>query len=243
MQTGEVLLHDAGVCFSLVKPPSVKERLLGRLRGNPRPSSFWGLRHVSFHLPPGQTLGVLGRNGAGKTTLLRLIAGIFRPDEGTVEVGGRVSALLGLGMGFRPELSGLENVFLDGLLLGLSRRQIQEWLAEVVEFSELGEFIHQPVRTYSSGMRARLGFSVAVHVDPDVLLLDEILGVGDPAFRKKSAARLRQVILSRKTVILVSHNLGTLAELCEQALWLERGGVVALGPADDVLREYQARLG
>lgn len=198
------------------------------------------LKDVSFSVPEGTVLGIIGPNGAGKSTLLRLVAGIYRPTSGRIVVNGRVAALLNLGLGFHPELSGRENIVISGLASGLSRRELKRAFHEIVEFAELGEFIDAPVRTYSSGMYMRLAFSVAVHVDPDILLLDEVLAVGDAHFAQKSRARMEQFKEGGKTILLVTHDLATVENWCHQALWVDQGRVQALGAPKEVVARYRA---
>jgi len=201
---------------------------------------FWALKDVSFDLYHGETLGVIGRNGAGKSTLLRLLAGIIAPDKGTIAGNGQQPSLLSLQVGFVPHLSGRENAILSGMMLGMRRCEIEREMDEIISFSELDDFIDQPVRTYSVGMRARLGFAVSFRVDPDILLLDEILGVGDAEFRIKSTAAMREKICSDKTIVLVSHNDAVIQQLCDRAVWIENGVTRACGATKDVLREYRA---
>lgn len=198
------------------------------------------LRDVSFSVPKGTVLGIIGPNGAGKSTLLRLIAGIYRPTSGRIIVNGRVSALLNLGLGFHPELSGRENIIIGGLAMGLSKREIKRRMKEIIEFAELQDFIDAPVRTYSSGMYMRLAFSVAVNVDPDILLLDEVLAVGDAAFAEKCLVRMNEFKRHGKTILLVTHDLGVVQHWCHQAVLLVEGGVRAMGQPDEVVKLYQA---
>jgi len=188
-------------------------------------SKYMPLSDISFDLHRGETVGIIGRNGAGKSTLLRLIAGILEPDRGQIINHGARVSLLSLGVGFVPHLSGKQNAMLSGMLLGLRRQEIARRMEAIIEFSGLGHFINQPLHTYSSGMRARLGFSVAIQVDPDVLLIDEVLGVGDEEFRTKSTSEMKRLIKSDKTVVLVSHSLPTVKELCDRAVWIEEGSV------------------
>ena len=201
-------------------------------------SDFWALEDVSLELRAGETLGIVGRNGAGKSSLLRLLARIVRPDRGELVDHGYRIALLSLQVGFVPHLSGRENAILSGLLLGLTLREIEERMPSIVSFAELEDFIDEPIQTYSSGMRARLGFATAFHVDPDVLLIDEVLGVGDAAFVQKSKAVMRERIRSDRTVVLVSHSAGSVRDLCDRAVWIDRGKVAAEGAVDDVLDRY-----
>lgn len=203
---------------------------------------FWAVRDVSFEVPRGQTFGLIGRNGSGKSTLLKTIARIYQPDEGRVVLNGRVSSMLEVGSGFHPELSGRENIFLNGSILGLSRKQVAARFDEIVEFSGVEKFIDQPVKNYSSGMYVRLGFSVAVHTEPDILIVDEILSVGDGAFRQKSRQKFLEFTGQGRTVILVSHRLAQVRELCEQVAWLHDGRLRAVGPTADVVADYEATI-
>jgi ABC-type polysaccharide/polyol phosphate transport system ATPase subunit len=188
-------------------------------------------------------LAVLGRNGAGKSTLLRVLAGIVPPDSGSVRVNGRVSPLLELGAGFAPELTGMRNIFLYGALLGLSRREIKDQLESIIAFSEIGDFIDSPVKHYSSGMYVRLAFAVAAHLDPDVLLIDEVLAVGDAAFQTKCLARIDEFRQQGKTIVLVTHALTHVVEMCDRALLLHHGSMIEDGPPQQVLTAYNAVLG
>ena len=196
------------------------------------------LKNVTVSVPDGTVLGIIGTNGSGKSTLLRVLAGIYRPDAGRFSIRGRISALLSLGIGFHPDLTGRENVMIGGLSLGLSRGEVREAFDEIVEFGELQDFIEAPVRTYSSGMYARLAFSIAVHVEPDVLLLDEVLAVGDASFVKKSRARIDRFKEQGKTIVLVTHDLSTVRSWCHQVLWLNHGEVLALDEPAFVVRQY-----
>lgn len=201
--------------------------------------TFWGLSDVSFQLRAGETLGVIGGNGAGKSTLLRLIAGIIDQDRGEIcRAPGMRASLLALNAGFRPELPGKDNALLAGMLLGMSYAEINDRLPEIREFCGIGDFFDQPVAVYSTGMRARLGFAVAVYADPDVLLIDEVLGVGDQEFQDRSSKAMRQKINSNKTVVLVSHSMAAIRELCDTVLWIHKGKTVAIGSADHIISEY-----
>jgi ABC-type polysaccharide/polyol phosphate transport system ATPase subunit len=202
------------------------------------PARFWALEDVTFQLPVGEALGVIGDNGSGKSTLLLALAGILEPDRGRVATFGTTSALLTLGAGFEPMLSGRENVFLAGAFLGMSRREMRERYVEIVEFADLGPFIEVPVSKYSAGMRARLGFAIASSVEPDILLLDEVLSVGDMGFRAKSEERLEELLDRAKAIVIVSHSLEFIRKTCSRALWLEHGHVAAFGLTDDVAQAY-----
>jgi lipopolysaccharide transport system ATP-binding protein len=219
--------------------PALVKRLAGRARpGDLGAREFWALRDVGFEVTQGEAFGVIGPNGAGKSTLLKILSGILRPTEGEIAVRGRLSALIEVGAGFHPDLTGRENIFLSGSILGLSRADVRRKLDEIVAFSGLEEFLDTPVKRYSSGMYARLGFAVAAHVDPDVLLVDEILSVGDLTFQRRCLERMRVVIGRGATVLFVSHNLQLVAELCQRTALLERGLLRAIGPSDDVVRAY-----
>ncbi|MGR9107215.1 MAG: ABC transporter ATP-binding protein [Gammaproteobacteria bacterium] len=202
--------------------------------------TYTPLKEISFDLSRGETVGIVGRNGAGKTTLLRVIAGILEPDQGAIINHGARVSLLSLGVGFAPHLSGRQNAILSGMLLGLRKTEIVRKMDAIIDFSGLAEFIDQPLHTYSSGMRARLGFSVAIQVDPDVLLVDEVLGVGDEEFRIKSNREMKRLIRSDKTVVLVTHNLPTLRELCSRLIWIENGSIEQAGATHAVLQQYIA---
>jgi ABC-type polysaccharide/polyol phosphate transport system ATPase subunit len=201
------------------------------------------VKNVSFTVPHGTVLGVVGANGAGKSTLMRALGGILPPTEGRIEVEGRVSTLLALGVGFNRKLSGRDNVILGGLAAGLSRQQMERKYEEIVEFAELEEFMDMPMRTYSSGMFGRLAFSVAVNMEPDILLIDEALSVGDARFRRRSLRRMRQLCEQDRTVVLVSHALGTVKQLCDKAIWLDHGELKMWDDAEAVVDAYTDFLG
>jgi len=205
-------------------------------------SGFWALQKIDLRIRRGESVGVVGINGAGKSTLLQVIAGIYSPTIGSADVRGLVTALLGLNTGFNLELTGSDNIRLSGLLLGLSKDQINELAPEIVQFSELEDFINQPVRTYSSGMIARLGFAISTAVAPDVLLLDEVMGVGDGAFRERSTAKLSNLIEQARVVCLCSHNLSYLRQHCRRMVWLDGGKLVMDGPCDAVIGAYEEFL-
>ncbi len=202
---------------------------------------FWALQNVSFSVKRGEAFGIIGGNGAGKSTILKLLTGIMRPTTGTIHVAGRVSALIEVSAGFHQDLTGRENVYLNGAILGMTREEIRRRFDAIVAFSGLEEFIDTPVKRYSSGMFARLGFSVAAHVDPDILLVDEVLSVGDYLFQRKCIERMNAVIASGATVIFVSHNLRAVANLCQRSLLLERGQVRMIGPTEEVIKTYYSQ--
>jgi ABC-type polysaccharide/polyol phosphate transport system ATPase subunit len=203
---------------------------------------IWALRDVSLAIEPGEAVGVVGRNGSGKTTLLRLIAGIFKPTSGRVEVAGDVGSLLGLGAGFHPDFTGRENVYMNGAIHGLRRSYVRERIDEIVAFSELDDFFDVPVRTYSSGMYMRLGFAVATHLDPDILLLDEVFAVGDEAFQRKCFGKILELRERGRTIVFVSHAAPAVERVCERAILLRAGQVADDGPARDVITDYQKLL-
>ncbi len=204
---------------------------------------FWALRDVSFAVEHGETVGLIGPNGAGKSTVLKLISRIIEPSSGRIKVDGRVGALLELGAGFHPDLTGRENIFLNGSILGLNRREISQRLESIVEFAELSRFIDMPVRNYSSGMLMRLGFAVATSFQPDILLIDEVLAVGDQAFQAKCLQRIAQIRERGITILFVSHSLDMVRRLCDRAIWLDEGQVQAVGPVDEVVVSYLSQVG
>lgn len=221
-------------------PGSIHEIFLRGIRKLAPAEVFWGLREVDFLAARGKTIGVIGRNGAGKSTLLRLIAGVGRPDEGTIEVKGRISALLNLGAGFHAELTGRENLWINGVIGGLTRKEVASRFDAIVAFSELEDFIDTPLRAYSSGMQMRLAFSIAIHCEPEILLLDEILAVGDLAFQRKCRDKIMQLKDGGASIILVSHDADVVAKFCQEALWLRAGKVAAWGPSAEVTQRYLA---
>ncbi|HEX6387562.1 MAG TPA: ABC transporter ATP-binding protein, partial [Anaerolineae bacterium] len=223
-------------------PNSFIEAFVRGLRWLRPAERFWALRDVSFAIPAGRMVGVIGNNGAGKSTLLRLIGGVGRPDVGYVRTHGRIGALLELGAGFHPDLTGRENVFVSGVISGLTRREVQERFHDIVAFAELEAFIENPLRTYSSGMQMRLAFAVAAHIEPDILLIDEVLAVGDVAFQRKCLDRIAQFKAQGCTVVLVSHEATLVRELCDEVLWLQKGQLVAQGAAEVVVSQYLAEM-
>jgi lipopolysaccharide transport system ATP-binding protein len=219
--------------------PSAARNLFRRRRpAGLRDQEFWALKDVSFRVAKGEALGIIGPNGAGKSTALKLLSGILRPDRGAIEVSGRLSALIEIGAGFHPDLTGRENIYLNGAILGMTRKEMDRKLEEIVAFSELKDFLDTPVKRYSSGMYARLGFSVAAHVDPDILLVDEVLSVGDWAFQRKCLERMESFVKKGITIIFISHNLQAVMNLCPRALLLRGGSVIDIGPTGRVIRRY-----
>lgn len=209
------------------------------LRGRrARYEEFWAVKDVSFEIPVGATFGIIGSNGSGKSTLLKCLAGILIPDKGSITHHGKVVALLELGAGFHPDLSGRENIYLNGAILGMTRTEIEDKFNEIVEFSGLGDFIDTPVKNYSSGMVVRLGFAIAINVDPEILIIDEVLAVGDASFQLKCLEKIDEFRRLGKTVVLVSHGLDQIVKLCSTVIWIEKGDVKLIGPALDVVNEY-----
>jgi ABC-type polysaccharide/polyol phosphate transport system ATPase subunit len=234
---------DLGVRYDLRFTTKTKlSRSLGQMLGRSSHEQFWALRHVSLRLLHGESLAVIGPNGAGKSTLLQVLAGIIRPSEGSVEVHGHVSGLLTLGAGFDKELSGRDNILLGGAFLGLDDAVTRDLLPSIVEYAELGEFIDAPLKTYSSGMRARLGFAIATSINPDILLLDEVLATGDAAFRAKSKARVIDIVKAAKAVVLVTHDMAWVTEYCNRALLIEKGQLIMEGDPAEVVAVHQAHM-
>ena len=214
-------------------------RSVGRRSVGRRSDEFWALLDVSFKVARGETLGIIGHNGAGKSTILKLLSGVTAPTSGEIRIWGRLSALIEVGSGFHPELTGRENIFLSGSILGMRRREIADKLERIIDFAGVRDFIDTPVKHYSSGMFVRLGFSIAAHLEPDILLLDEVLAVGDAAFQAKCLDRIHELHRHGRTIIFISHDLGAVERLCDRALLLRRGQIVADGPASDVIATYQ----
>jgi len=225
------------------RPGTIQEAVAKGLRRMRTVERFWGLREVSFTVGAGKAVGIIGSNGSGKSTLLRLIGGVGRPDTGQIDVHGTIGALLDLGAGFHPDLTGRENALLAGILNGLTRRQVLERLDSIVAFAEVEKALDNPIRTYSSGMQMRLAFSVAVHTEPEILLIDEVLSVGDIAFQKKCMDRIAQFRAAGCSILLVSHEASVVQDLCDEAIWLSSGRLMAQGGAADVVRQYVAHMG
>jgi ABC-type polysaccharide/polyol phosphate transport system ATPase subunit len=241
VRNGEIRVRDAGVCYRLYreKVSTLKEAVVNRFRHLRSAEMFWAVRHVSLEIEPGEAIALVGHNGSGKSTLLKTIAGVLMPDEGDVLVQGRISPMIELGAGFDPELSGRDNVFLNGALLGFSRKQMEGKFDRIVAFSELGDFIDMPIKNYSSGMYARLGFAIAQDVEPDILIVDEVLAVGDERFQEKCKARIRDFRSAGITFCFVSHNYEGARELCPRAAVLHHGRLAFDGPIEQAWERYR----
>lgn len=225
------------------KVDSFKHFIIKKIKREIQYEDFFALKDINFKVYKGEILGIIGRNGSGKSTLLKIIAGILKPTFGTVKRYGSMAPLIELGAGFNGELTGLENIYLNGLLLGYSKKFINDKIDEIVDFSELGKFIHIPLKNYSSGMKARLGFSIATVVQPEILIVDEVLSVGDIQFKQKSMEKIMSMMDGGTTVLFVSHSLGEIKKLCNRTLWLEQGEIKRIGETDDVLTAYQSQYG
>lgn len=242
------IAFEAGVTRFIARRKYDYRRLLGRVKGPQakrasNKKEFWALKDISLEVERGEVLGILGPNGAGKSTLLKMLSQITPPTEGRIELFGQVGSLLEVGTGFNPELSGHENIYLYGAILGMDRKMIQERYDEIVEFSEIGQFLHQPIKHYSSGMHAKLGFSVAAHLDCEILLIDEILSVGDASFRRKSYQKMTQLITEGKTVLFVSHNMSAINNLCTRAIVIAEGKMIFNGDTNDAVNKYLESFG
>ncbi len=245
MQTAsdtEIEFWEVSKRFVLQEGRTLREFVPAFLRGRGFVEPFYALRDVTFSINRGETTGIIGRNGSGKSTILKLIAGVMAPTTGEVRVAGRVSPLIELGAGFHPDLTGRENVHLNGSILGMSSRDIREQFDAIVDFAELREFIDTPVKRYSSGMYVRLGFAVAVHSKPEILLVDEVLSVGDAYFQEKCLAKMHEFQAKGTTIVLVSHGAALIESFCERALWIDHGALVAEGPAAAVVKAYEASV-
>lgn len=240
MENREIALDvkDLRISYRCLKSFSIK-RTLFQLKKS-KVEVFEAVRGVSFQLPKGEILGMVGKNGSGKSTMLRAIAGIFSPDSGTIDLHGHSVSLLSIGVGFQKSLTGRENILLSGMLLGFTEEQVKEKMDEIIEFAGLGKFIDMPVKTYSSGMHSKLAFSITAVLESDIMLIDEVLSVGDMRFKKKSYKKMQQLISNKdRTVVIVSHNSETLRKLCTSLMWLHDGKVKMLGKPDDVLEAYE----
>ena len=238
-----VVVDNVSMKFNLSKEKvdNLKDYLIKFIKKEIKYNEFWALQNVNFEVQKGDQVGILGLNGAGKSTLLKVIAGVFKPTEGKVIKNGRLVPLLELGAGFDPQYTGRENIYLYGAVLGFSKKFLDEKLDEIIEFSELGKFIDVPVKNYSSGMKSRLGFSVATLVEPDILILDEVLSVGDAKFRKKSEAKIMSMFDKGVTVLFVSHSLDQVKRLCNKAILLEKGKIISHGSIEEVSKVYEEK--
>ena len=237
-------VDQVGMKFNLnsEKVDDLKDYIIKFLKHQLMYKEFWALKEISFEVQEGDRVGILGLNGAGKSTLLKVVAGVLKPTEGSVEIKGSIVPLLELGAGFDKQYTGKENIFLYGAMLGHSKEFIREKYEEIIEFSELGEFIDVPVKNYSSGMKSRLGFSIATVVEPDILILDEVLSVGDAKFRKKSEKKIMSMIEKNVTVLFVSHSLEQVRRVCNKAILLEKGHIIAQGEIEEVAAVYESKL-
>ena len=238
-----IKVENVGMKFNLSKEKidSLKDYVIKSLKGEVSYNEFWALRDINFTLKKGDRLGILGLNGAGKSTLLKVIVGVFKPTEGKVTKHGKIAPLLELGAGFDPQYTGRENIFLYGAVLGLDKKFLEEKYDEIVKFAELEEFIDVPLKNYSSGMRARLGFAIATIVEPEILILDEVLSVGDAKFRKKSEKKVMSMFDKGVTVLFVSHSIEQVKRLCNKAILLEKGRIIASGDIDEVAEIYEEK--
>ena len=238
-----IKVDNVSVCYKTMydRASGLKEFIVSLLKRKNKYEEFWALRDVSFEVKQGETLGLIGHNGAGKSTMLKVISRIIKPTGGSITVRGNVVPMLELGSGFDFDLTGRENIFLNGAILGYSKAFLEEKYDEIVEFSELGQFIDLPIRNYSSGMIMRLAFSIASVVNPEILIVDEILAVGDDNFQQKSRARMMELMSGGTTVLFVSHSLDQIREMCDRVVWLEHGQVKAIGPADEICDMYANR--
>lgn len=239
-----VRLQDISLKFNIDvnRATSLKEFCVRFLKRDLRRDEFWALKHISFKVKKGDVIGIIGHNGAGKSTLLKVISGIMKPTEGIVETNGNIVPMLELGSGFDMELTGRENIFLNGAILGYSEAFLKDKCQEIIDFSELGSFIEAPIRTYSSGMLARLAFSVACVVEPEILIVDEILSVGDADFQEKSRRRMMELMTGGTTVFFVSHDLDQIKEMCNKVLWLEHGEMQAFGEMQQICDKYEEKV-
>ena len=235
-----VRVKDLSITYrtTFERKPTLKQALVRFGRGQRAVKEVEAIKNVSFEIANGSAMGIIGSNGAGKSTLMRAMAGILPPTSGSIEVWGKASTLLALGVGFNQSLSGRENIILGGLAAGLSRKEVEERAEEVAEWTELGDFIDMPMRTYSSGMSARVGFSVAVHMKPDILMIDEALSTGDAHFREKANAKMAELRESARAMFLVSHGLGSIKEMCSEVIWLDHGKLMMRGEPDEVVTAY-----
>lgn len=243
-QDSAIVLNDVSVQYRIPSESitTFKEYVIRLVQGKIKHRAFWALKDINLDVKQGEIFGILGRNGAGKSTLLKVVSRVLIPIEGRVWIKGNISPLLQLGAGFHPELTGRENIYLNATLLGHSRSEVDEKLDEIISFAGIGDFIEAPLRTYSSGMQARLGFAVATAWQPDILILDEVLSVGDVAFRQKSFERMTNFRDSGATVLMVSHSIEQVRDMCKRAMWLDHGEIQKIGPAEEICDAYDAAM-
>lgn len=233
---------DVNLEYKFIQTMEFRNSLFKKIKSDKkerRMKTVHALKNLSFNIERGKTVGLIGGNGAGKSTLLRIFANVYEPDSGEIKINTPSVSLLALGAGFQNELPGIDNIYLNGVLLGLTRQQVDEKLNDIIEFSEIGDFINAPLRTYSSGMRTKLAFSIASHVEPELLLIDEVFSVGDARFKKKSDKKIRSLINENRTVIMVSHSLGVIEDLCDEVIWLEKGVIKEIGETKEVVKRYK----
>lgn len=245
MEKYAIQVKDVGMKFNISseKVDDLKDYMIRLFKRQLNYKEFWALKEITFDIKKGDRVGILGLNGAGKSTLLKVISGVLKPTEGSVKIKGNIAPLLELGAGFNAQYTGTENIFLYGAMLGYSKAFLKEKYKEIVDFSELGDFINVPVKNYSSGMKSRLGFAIATIVEPDILILDEVLSVGDAKFRKKSTDKVQSMIKNNVTVLFVSHSMDQVLKLCNKAILLEKGRIVTYGDVKEVAEVYQKKVG
>jgi ABC-type polysaccharide/polyol phosphate transport system ATPase subunit len=238
---GSIIAHDIGIRFHLAfqKKITLKEATITIAKRQSLGRTLWALRNISFQLQKGEVVGIIGRNGSGKSTLLRLLAGVYRPDEGSISVAGRIGALIDLSAGLHPDLTGEENIYLNGAIIGMSRKEVRNKFDSIVEFSVLEDFIFQPVKFYSSGMKLRLGFATAVHMKPDILLVDEVLAVGDADFKFKCYKKFDELLKKKVTTLIVSHDMNLITDYCQNVIWLDKGHIRDIGTATKIQKNYR----
>ena len=233
-----ITVKDVTISYKSLKKVSIKKSLTSF---KPKKlDTYTAVKDISFEVEKGQILGIIGKNGSGKSTLLKALANIFSPDSGVIDLHGNTVSLLAIGVGFQPRLTGRENIYLSGLLLGFSKKQIDEKIKDIISFADLGDFIDRPVKTYSSGMHSKLAFSITAILETDIMLIDEVLSVGDAKFKKKSYNKMEELINDdKRTVLIVSHSLGTLKKLCNKVLWLHEGRIKKIGNPEEIINEYE----
>ncbi|WP_252237960.1 ABC transporter ATP-binding protein [Clostridium sp. VAP51] len=240
MNNNIIKLSNVSMCFSMPNEriTSLKEYLIKLIKNKLSYNKFWALKDINLEVNKGDVVGIIGFNGAGKSTILKVVSGILKPTKGTVKINGNIAPLIELGAGFDAELSGRENIYLNGAILGISKKVMKEKIEEIIDFAELRDFIDSPVKNYSSGMYARLGFSIATCIKPDILIVDEILSVGDYRFQEKSKQRIKDMMNEGTTIIMVSHTISQVKELCNKIVWLDKGEIKEIG-GKEIIKDYQ----